>query len=363
MAHEKILAELKAGRYRPVYFLQGDEPYFIDLISDFIQENALTEDERSFNQSVLYGLDSDVGTVVSEAKRFPMMAERQVVIVKEAQKLRNLLPAEQEDDEKKKKSESEKKNVPDKKGELLAYCEKPQPTTVLVICHKYKKLDTRKKKAKELLAAIEANGGVVFTSEKIRDYKVAEWIQAHVTGQGYRIDPRTASILAEYLGNDLGKIINELGKLYISMKQGGTVTPELIEQNIGISKDYNIFELQSAITSRDVLKANRIITHFAHNPKEHPIQMLLPVLHSFFFKVGLMHQVQRSKGAMDAAKTLGVSPFFLKDYQQAAAVFNDRKLRSIMARLREADVHSKGVDNPSTGHGDLMKELMYHILH
>ncbi len=357
MPHNKILSELKAGKYRPVYFLQGDEPYFIDLISDYIQEHALTEDERSFNQSVLYGLDSDVSTVVAEAKRFPMMAERQVVIVKEAQKLRNLVPTEPDDESKKNKGE------PEKKGELLAYCEHPQPTTVLVICHKYKKLDTRKKKAKDLLAAIEASGGVVFTSEKIRDYKVAEWIQAHVTHQGYRIDPRTAALLAEYLGNDLGKIINEVGKLYISLKEGGTVTPELIEQNIGISKDYNIFELQSALISKNVFKANRIITHYAYNPKEHPIQMLLPVLHSFFFKVALMHHVQRSQGKLDAARTLGVSPFFLKDYQEAAAVFNDRRLRAIMARLREADIRSKGVDNPSTGHGDIMKELVYHILH
>jgi DNA polymerase III subunit delta len=358
MAHEKILSELKAGKYRPVYFLQGDEPYFIDLISDYIQEHALTEDERSFNQSVLYGLDTDVATVVSEAKRFPMMAERQVVIVKEAHKLRNLIPNESGDEDK-----PVKKKEPEKKGELLAYCEKPQPTTVLVICHKYKKIDTRKKKAKDLLAAIETNGGVVFTSERIKDYKVAEWIQAHVTQQGYRIDPRTSGILAEYLGNDLGKIMNELGKLYISMKPGGNVTPELIEQNIGISKDYNMFELQSALVARDVFKANRIIAHYAYNPKDHPIQMLLPVLHSFFFKVALMHHVQRSQGKLDAARTLGVAPFFLKDYQQAAAVFNDKRVRTIMARLREADIRSKGVDNPSTGHGDIMKELVYHILH
>lgn len=356
MTHENIMSELKAGKFRPVYFLQGEEPYFIDLISDFIQGNALTEDERSFNQSVLYGLDSDIGTVISEAKRFPMMAERQVVIVKEAQKLRTLLPAEESDSPK-------KKDGAEKKGELLAYCEKPQPTTVLVICHKYKKLDSRKKKAKEILAAIEKSGGVVFTSEKIKDWKVAEWIQGHVTAQGYRIDPRTSAILAEYLGNDLGKIINELEKLYISMKKGDTVTPDLIEQNIGISKDYNIFELQNALIARDVMKANRIIVHYAHNPKEHPIQMLLPVLHSFFFKVGLMHFAQKSKGALDPARTLGVAPFFLKDYQKAASAYNEPKLRAVMGYLRDADISSKGVDNPSTGHGDIMKELMFKILH
>lgn len=356
MTHEKIMAELKAGKFRPVYLLQGEEPYFIDLISDFIQDNALTEDERSFNQSVHYGLDSDVGTVVSEARRFPMMADRQVVIVKEAQKLKGLIPAEESD-------KAKKKDEPEKKGELQHYCESPLKTTVLVICHKYKKLDTRKKKAKDLLAAIEQSGGVVFTSERIKDWKVAEWIQERVAAQGYRIDPRTAAILAEYLGNDLGKIINELEKLYISMKQGDTVTPDLVERNIGISKDYNIFELQNALTSKDVTRVNRIITHYAYNPKEHPIQMLLPVLHSFFFKVGLMHFAQKSKGALDPARVLGVPPFFLKDYQKAASTYNEGKLKAVMSYLRDADNSSKGVDNPSTGHGDIMKELMFKILH
>lgn len=356
MPHSAILKELKVGKFRPIYFLQGEEPFYIDVISDYIQEHALTEDERSFNQSILYGLDSEVGSIVSEAKRFPMMAPRQLVIVKEAQKLKNIVPNDEAEDKK-------DKNKPEKKGDLLAYAENPQATTVLVICHKYKKLDTRKKKAKDLLTAIEKSGGVVFTSEKIRDYKVAEWIQGIVMQQGYQIDPRTAGILAEYLGNDLSKITNELSKLYIGIEKGAKLTPELIEKNIGISKDFNVFELQNALTERNVDKANRIVIHFANNPKEHPIQMLLPVLHGFFFKVALLHYIPRSKDKPDPVKLLGINPFFLKDYQKAATVYNAQKVQEIMTYLRDADIQSKGVDNPSTGHGDIMKELIFKIMH
>lgn len=357
MPHTQILAELKAGKFRPIYFLQGEEPHYIDLISDYIQEHALTEDERSFNQTVLYGLDSEVGSIISEAKRFPMMSQRQVVIIKEAQKLKGLVPNEEEEAGKKNEKKVEKK------GDMLAYAENPQPTTVLVICHKYKKIDSRKKKAKDLLSAIEKSGGVVFTSEKIKDYKLADWILALVTKQGYQMDARTAGILAEYLGNDLSKISNELGKLYISVAKGGKITPELIEKNIGISKDFNVFELQNALIERDVVRANRIIIHFENNPKEHPIQMLLPVLHSFFFKVGMLHFANSSGGKLDPAKLLGINPYFMKDYSKAASVFNAQKLERIMGYLRDADNQSKGVDNPSTGHGDIMKELLFKILH
>jgi DNA polymerase-3 subunit delta len=347
MTFEQIMAELRQGRYRPVYFLQGEEPFFIDQVSDFIQENALSEADRSFNQTVMYGLDSDIGTVISEAKRFPMMAERQVVIVKEAQRLKTLLPTDESD----------------KKGDLLAYCEKPQPTTVLVICHKYKKIDGRKKKSKDILTAIEKSGGVVFTSEKVKDWKVADWIRDHVTAQGYVIDPRTSALLAEYLGNDLGKISNELGKLYISMAKGKKVTPELIEQNIGISKDYNIFELQNAIINRDVVKANRIVTYFAQNAKEHPIQMVMPVLHGFFFKMALLHYAKRAKDRPDPARLLGVPPFLMKDYQQGAANYSEKKIHTVLSYLRDVDVRSKGVDNVSADYNDLIRELVFKIMH
>lgn len=336
---------MRAGNYKPVYFLQGEEPFYIDRISDYVAEHALTEDEKSFNQTVLYGLDTDVGTIVSEAKRFPMMAQRQVVIIKEAQRIRNLIPTGE-----------------DAKSELLSYLENPQPTTVLVFCHKYKKIDSRKKIGKAIKAAVEKQG-VFFTSEKIKDWNLSAWISEHVQSLGYHIDPRTATILAEYLGNDLGKIDNELSKLFIDLKEGGSITPDLIERNIGISKDYNVFELQNAILHRNVNKANRIIIHFSHNQKEHPIQMLVATLHGFFYKVMLLQYLQKRNRANEAAKVMRVNPYFLKDYQMGARNFTEKKLRSVFRYLREADNKSKGIDNVSTDSGDLMKELMFKVLH
>lgn len=345
MPIRNILADMRAGKYKPIYFLQGEEPFYIDRISDYIAEHALTEDEKSFNQTVLYGLDTDVSTIVSEAKRFPMMAQRQVVIIKEAQRIRNLIPSGD-----------------DAKSELLSYLENPQPTTVLVFCHKYKKIDSRKKIGKAMKAAAEKHG-VFFTSEKIKDWNLSAWISEHVQSLGYHIDPKTATILAEYLGNDLGKIDNELGKLFIDLEQGGNITPELIERNIGISKDYNVFELQNAILQRNVKKANRIILHFAQNQKEHPIQMLVATLHGFFYKIMLLQYLQKRNRANEAAKVMRVNPYFLKDYQMGARNFSEKKLRAVFRYLREADNKSKGIDNISTDSGDLMKELMFKVLH
>jgi DNA polymerase-3 subunit delta len=340
-----ILGEMRTGSYKPIYFLQGEEPFYIDRISDYIAEHALSEDEKSFNQTVLYGLDTDVSTIVSEAKRFPMMAQRQVVIVKEAQRVRNLIPSGE-----------------DAKSELLSYLENPQPTTVLVFCHKYKKIDARKKVGKAIKAAAEKHG-VFFTSDKIKDWHLSGWISDHVQALGYHIDPRTSSILAEYLGNDLGKIDNELGKLFIDLEPGGHITPELIESNIGISKDYNVFELQNAILHRDVQKANRIIIHFSKNLKDHPIQMLVATLHGFFYKIMLLQYLQKRNRSGEAPKVLRVNPFFIKDYQMGARNFTEKKLRAIFRYLREADNKSKGIDNVSTDAGDLMKELMFKVLH
>lgn len=338
------MTDLRNGNYKPIYVLQGDEPFYIDRISDYIAEHALTEDERSFNQTVLYGLDTDLATIVSEAKRFPMMAQRQVVIIKEAQRIRNLFP------------------TGDAKSELLAYAENPQPTTVLVFCHKYKKVDARKKASKEFLKAVEKNG-VVFTSDKVKDWKLADWIGDHVQSLGYHIDPRTSTLLAEYLGNDLSKIDNELGKLFIDLEEDGKVSMELVERNIGISKDFNVFELQKAIINLDVEKANRIIIHFSKNTKEHPIQMLVATLHGFFLKIILIQFLQRTGRAGEAAKVLRVNPYFLKDYQLGAKNFPAKKLRSVIRYLRETDVKSKGVDNIGADQGDLMKELVFKIMH
>jgi len=345
MPIRNIMADLRAGNYRPVYFLQGEEPFYIDRISDHIEKNALTEEEKSFNQTVLYGLDTDIATIVSEAKRFPMMAERQVVIIKEAQEIRNLIPGGE-----------------DAKSELVTYLENPQPSTVLVFCHKYKKIDARRKIGKQMKKAVEKNG-VFHTSEKVKDYRLPSWIGDHVQALGYHIDPRTCTLLAEYLGNDLSKIDNELSKLFIDLGPGGTITLELIEQNIGISKDFNVFELQNAMLNRDVQKANRIIIHFSKNLKEHPIQMLVATLHGFFFKILLMQYLQKRGRSGEAAKELRVNPYFLKDYQAGARAFSEKKLRRIFGYLRDADLKSKGVGNVSTGAGDLMKELVFKVMH
>ncbi|MFM1875547.1 MAG: polymerase subunit delta [Bacteroidota bacterium] len=345
MPIRNILADMRTGNFKPIYFLQGEEPFYIDRISDYIAEHALTEDERSFNQTVLYGLDTDVSTIVSEAKRFPMMAPRQVVIIKEAQMVKNLIPAGE-----------------DAKSELLNYLENPLPTTVLVICHKYKKIDSRKKIGKGIKAAAE-NNGVFYTSEKVKDYLLSGWISDHVQSLGYHIDPRTSTILAEYLGNDLAKIDNELGKLFIDLKPGESITPELIERSIGISKDFNVFELQNAILNRDVNKANRIVLHFGKNQKEHPIQMLVATLYSFFFKILLLHHLQQRGKAKDAARIMRINPYFLKDYQLGARTFSDKKLRNIIAYLREADLKSKGIDNVSTDAGDILKEFIFKVMH
>lgn len=345
MPIRNIMADLRAGNYRPVYFLQGEEPFYIDRISDFIAEHALKEEERSFNQTILYGLDTDVATIVSEAKRFPMMAQRQVVIIKEAQRIRNLIPSGE-----------------DARSELLSYLDNPQPSTVLVFCHKYKKIDARKKVGKQLKSAVEKRG-VFYTSDKVKDWKLTSWISDHVQSLGYHIDPRTATILAEYLGNDLSKIDNELGKLFIDLEPGGNITLELIESNIGISKDFNVFELQNAMLNGDVQKANRIIIHFSKNLKEHPIQMLVATLHGFFFKIMLMQYLQKLGRAGEAAKELRVNPYVLKDYQLGARNFTAKKLKSIISYLRDADLKSKGVNNVSTGPGDLMKELVFKVMH
>ncbi|MCF8276829.1 MAG: DNA polymerase III subunit delta [Flavobacteriales bacterium] len=345
MPIRNIMADMRAGKYKPVYFLQGEEPFYIDRISDYIAEHALTEDEKSFNQTVLYGLDTDVGTIVSEAKRFPMMAQRQVVIIKEAQLIRNLIPAGD-----------------DAKSELVSYLENPLPSTVLVFCHKYKKIDARKKLGKQLKTAVEKHG-VFYTSEKVKDWTLSTWITEHVQTLGYHIDPRTASILAEYLGNDLAKIDNELGKLFIDLEKGGSITLDLIEKKIGISKDFNVFELQNAMINKDVNKANRIIIHFSKNLKEHPIQMLTATLYGFFFKIIMLQYLQKNNRANEAAKVLRVNPYFVKDYQLGSRNFTQKKLRSIIGYLREVDLKSKGIGNSGTDAGDLMKELVFKIMH
>jgi DNA polymerase-3 subunit delta len=340
MSAADIIKDLKNRKYKPVYLLHGDEPYFIDMVGGFVEHKLLPDAEKGFNQTVLYGKDTDVMTVLNAAKRYPMMADYQVVLVKEAQDM-------------KWGTESD-----DKKGinPLLAYLEKPLLSTILVFCYKYGKFDKRKKVYK----AIEKSG-LVFESAGLYDNKIPAWIEGYLTERNYKISPQASAMLSEYLGNDLSKIANELDKLMLNVPAGQEVTLKHVQDNIGISKEYNVFELQTALGRKDVLKVNQIINYFEANPKNNPIVLLLGNLNNFFTKVLLYHYV-RDKSQNNLAKELGVSPFFVKDYEAAARSFPYGKAMQIISYLREYDLKSKGVDS-LTDHGGLMRELMFKILH
>jgi DNA polymerase-3 subunit delta len=352
--YNSILSDLKKKQYKPVYFLMGDEPYFIDRISQQLEHHVLDETEREFNMSVLYGQDVTLQAIISEAKGFPMMGDRKVVIIKEAQNIRGLIEKDDSIDEGggKKEKEKEKKQHP-----LVAYLEHPQPSTILVFCCKYKTVDKRTSFAKAL-----QKHAVLFHSEKIRDYKIQEWITQYMKEKGCNIGPKALMMLAEYLGTDLAKIVNETDKLLISLKPGAEITPELIQANIGISKEYNSFELNDAFGRRDVLKANRIVNYFGANEKEHPMVVTMSSLYNYFQKLLIIHFLpDKSKEA--ASRAVGVHPFIVGEYITAARGYPLGKLKQIFGFLHEYDLKSKGIDSGSTGHGELLKELTFKILH
>ncbi|NJM17192.1 MAG: DNA polymerase III subunit delta [Bacteroidales bacterium] len=330
--YESIIKELKAGQYKPVYFLMGEEPYYIDKITEYISINILSEADKAFNQTVIYGKDAEAATVINAAKRFPMMCEYQVVIVKEAQQIKNI-------------------------DDLVYYVQRPLKSTILVINYKYKKLDKRKKLYKE----IEKNG-VIFDSAKLYDNEVPGWIASYLKSQRLTISPTASLLLAESLGNDLSKISNELEKLKLTLPSGETaVTESHIEKTIGISKDYNNFELHKALTQRKVLKANQIINYFGANPNQNPMVLTITSLYFFFSKV-LMYHFLPDKSQQVAAAALKVR-LFVKDYASAAKSYPIPKAVEIISLLREYDLKSKGVNNTSTPDGQLLKELVFKILH
>ena len=326
---KNILNDIKIGNIKPVYFLMGEEPYYIDGISDYIENTVLSEEEKGFNQMVLYGRDVSVEDIISNAKRYPMMAERQVVIVKEAQDLTRTIE------------------------NLVPYVENPQPTTVLVLCYKYKTLDKRKK-----LAKLVTKNGVLFESKKLYENQVPDWIRRVLSGRGYTITPKASQMLVEFLGNDLSKVNNELEKLQLIIKPGEQITPQLIEENIGISKDFNNFELQNAIGEKDIKKAFAITQYFAQNPKHHPLVMTVALLYSFFSKLLKYHSLSNKA---DAPKALGVNPYFIKDYQTAARNYPMKKVSAVIAAIREIDMKSKGVGAANLSQADLLKELLVKI--
>jgi len=340
MTAADLLKDFKNRQYKPIYLLHGDEPYYIDLVSNFVEHKLLPDAEKGFNQTVFYGKDTDIMSVLNASKRYPMMADHQVVLVKEAQDMK----WGNED--------------PDKKGinPIISYLEKPLQSTILVFCYKYGKFDKRKKTYK----AIEKNG-LVFESSPLYDNKIPAWIEDFLAEKNYKISQQATFMLSEYLGNDLSKIANELEKLMLNVPPGQEITLKQIQDNIGISKEYNVFELQTALSKKDTLKANQIINYFEANPKANPIVLVLGNLNNFFTKVLLYHYV-KDKTPQNLARELGVSPYFIKDYEQAARSYNYGKTMQIISYLRDYDVKSKGVES-NTGHGGLMKELMFKILH
>lgn len=332
--YEEIVRDLKNRVYKPVYYLMGEESYYIDKISEYIAQTVLSEEEREFNQTVLYGSDTDIATIINAAKRYPMMAERQVVIVKEAQHVKRM-------------------------EDLNFYLQKPLHTTVLVICHKNGTLDRRKK-----LAAEVEKVGVLFESKKIKDTQLSGFIASYLKRKSVDIEPKASEMMAEFVGADLSRMAGELDKLVITLAPGvRRVTPEQIEKNIGISKDYNNYELRSAIVARDVLKANRIIKYFAENPKTNPIQMTLSVLFGFFSNLMLAYYAPE-KTEQGIAGQLGLkSAWQAREYMAAMRMYSGVKVMQIIGEIRYCDAKSKGVENASLSDADLLRELVYKILH
>lgn len=331
---DDILRELHAKQYRPIYYLMGEESYYIDVISDYIMNNVLTDTEKEFNLTVVYGADVDIATVINAAKRYPMMSEHQVVIVKEAQTIKNM-------------------------DELSFYLQKPLRSTILVMCHKHGVLDRRKKLAAEIEKA-----GILFESKKLKEAQLPGFITAYMKRKGVDVEPKATSMLADFVGTDLSRLTGELEKLIITLPKGQTrITPEQIERNIGISKDYNNFELRSALIERNVLKANQIINYFEKNPKTNPLQMTLSLLFGFYSNLMLAYYAPE-KSEQGIASFLGLkSPWQAREYQTAMKRYSGVKTMQIIGEIRYTDARSKGVGNSSLTDYDLLRELIFKILH
>lgn len=330
---KQIVSNIRQGIFHPIYFLYGDEPYFIDKVASYIGENVLSEEERGFNQMILYGKDTSMDEVISNAKRYPMMAEKQVVIVREAQHLSRTIE------------------------KLVPYAEQPQESTLLVFCYKYKKIDKRKKLYKTLLS----NNGFLFESKKLYENQVSDWIRGLLKGKGYTITHKASMLLVEFLGTDLSRINNELEKLMLVLEDGSEISPEAIEHHIGISKDFNNFELKKAIGEKDILKASRIVTYFSQNPRENPFVVTLSLLHNFFSQL-LQYHGLHDHSPKTVASALRINPYFVNEYQTAAKNYSMRRSTEIVSALRELDLKGKGVGASQMSHPDLLKEMLAKIV-
>lgn len=326
---QNIINDIRKGNIAPVYFLMGEESYFIDLISKYIETSILTEEEKGFNQTVWYGRDIGMDEIISYAKRYPLMAEKQVIIIKEAQHLARQIDS------------------------LQSYLDNPMPTTVLVFCYKYKTLDKRKKFTKTL-----AKKAVLFESKKLYENQVPNWMQSVIKANGNTISAKASYMLVEFLGTDLSNIKNELDKLQLIVPKGAEITPQHIEENIGISKDFNNFELQDAIGTKNYQKAFQIIQHFSQDSSGNPFVLTLSLMHNFFTRLLKYHALDNKS---QAPRVLGVSPYFINQYSDAARVYPIRRVSAILADLRELDMMSKGVGASNLAHQDLLKELLIRV--
>lgn len=327
MTFDQLIKDIKATRYSPVYFLHGEEPYYIDKIADHIENTVLNEGEKAFNQVVLYGKDADFKVIVDEARQFPMMSPYRVVIIREAQEMKTLT-------------------------ELLTYLEKPSPTSILVICHKYKKLDKRTKFAKVL-----DENAIVFESKKLYDNQVAPWVKDYIKQIGYGAENGVAEMLAEYLGADLNKISNELEKLSLNVPKSRSITIEDVKEQIGISKDFDVFELQKVLGERNFTKATMIIRYFAQNPTANPVIVTISTLFGYFNKV-LITKNYMKHNDQELAKLTGINPFFLKEYRNAANNYSQAHLHKIFQVLKTADKNSKGIGNRRSNDEAIFKDLL-----
>lgn len=330
----KVLDELKAKKYRPIYLLHGEESYFIDLISDYIEEHVIEPAQRGFDQTVLYGKDTDFVTLVNAARRFPMIADYQVIVVKEAQSL----------------------NWKGDEEVLTKYLENPMPQTLLVLAYKHGKFDKRRKVYK---AAEKA--GLVLESAKIYEDKVAAWVTDFLREKKRKIHPQAAALIGEYLGTNLAKVVNEIEKLLLNVPAEREINLQDVERFIGISKDFNVFELTTALARKDVLKAFRIVDYFSANPRSNPIQMTIGAMGTYFTKVLKYHYLP-DKSPQTVAKELGVHPFFTREYELAARNYGRRKMFDVMGHLSAYDLKSKGVGVGDVDNGELLKELVFNIL-
>ncbi len=330
MSAEKILSEWKKGQFKPIYWLEGDEPYFIDMLVDHAEHKILSESEAGFNLTIFYGRDADWAAVVNACRRYPMFAERSVVLLKEAQHMRDI-------------------------DKLEPYIENPLSSTVFVVSYKEKKVDARTKFAKLLKQNAE-----VFTTKKIYDSQLPEWASNLVQQHGLTINQKALQLLVDHIGNDLSRIQNEIEKLAVNLGSRKNITEDDIETYIGVSKEFNVFELQDAMVRRDLAKAIRIIQYFEANPKAAPIQMMLPALYNFFSKVYMIFGVQGDEKTL--ATAIGVNPYFIKDYIAAAKNYAYEGVERILLLLHEYNLRSVGVNNAGAEDSSLMKEMVVKMM-